>query len=178
MSLYIFILCMEYFACLIHAESVKGHWTGVKTSQDSPSFTHLFFADDLDLFVKATKKNHLAINRVLETFCKESGQKVNLAKSKNFVAQYMYQTRFGFLENELGLKIATSFGKYLGVLILVNGRDKRAFDFIIEKIRDKMAGWKARTLSLAGRCTLIQSVTTTILIHTMQNTILPRKVCN
>jgi hypothetical protein len=68
--------------------------------------------------------------------------------------------------------------KYLGVLILVNGRDKRAFDFVIEKIRDKLAGWKARTLSLAGRCTLIQSVTTTIPIHTMQNTMLCKTPCS
>ena len=88
----------------------------------------------------------------------------------------MDQTHFGFLENELGLKIATSFGKYLGVLILVKGRDKQAFDFVIEKIRDKLAGWKARTLSLAGRCTLIQLVTTTIPIHTVQSTMLQRKV--
>jgi hypothetical protein len=77
-------------------------------------------------------------------------------------------SHFGFLESKLGLKISKSFGKYLGVPILVDGRDKRAFDFILDKIRDRLAGWKAQTVSLDGRCTLIQSVTTTIPTHIMQ----------
>jgi hypothetical protein len=178
LSPYIFILCMEYLACLIHEETTKGHWTGVKTSRGGPSFTHLFFADDLILFAKATKKNCVTINRVLGTFYSASGQKVNLAKSKNFLPHYLDHTQFGFLESELGLKISNSFGKYLGVPIIVDRRDKRAFDFIIEKIRGKLAGWKARTLSLAGRCTLIQSITTAIPTHIMQCTMLPGKICN
>jgi hypothetical protein len=97
---------------------------------------------------------------------------MSLAKSKIFLPKYLDKSRFGFLESELGLKISNSFGKYLGVPILVDGRDKRAFDFILEKIRDKLAGWKVRTLSLAGRCTLIQAVTTAIPTHIMQCTML------
>ena len=169
---------MEYLACLIHEETTKGHWTGVKTSRDGPSFTHLFLVDDLILFAKTTKKNCVTINRVLDTFYNASGLKVNLAKSKNFLPHYLDHTRFGFLESELGLKISNSFGKYLRVPIIVNGRDKRAFDVIIEKIYGKLAGWKARTLPLARRCTLIQSVTIAIPTHIMQYTMLPRKICN
>lgn len=77
----------------------------------------------------------------------------------------------------MGLKISNSFGKYLGAPIIVDGRDKRAFDFILEKVRDKLVGWKARTLSLAGRCTLIQAVTTAIPTHIMQSIMLPRSIC-
>jgi hypothetical protein len=138
---------------------------------------HLFFADDLILFAKATKKNCLAINRVLKEFCEASGQKVSLAKSKIFLPKYLDKSRFGFLESELGLKISNSFGKYLGVSILADGRDKRAFDFILKKIRDKLVGWKVRTLSLTERCTLIQVVTTAIPTHIMQCTMLPGKIC-
>ena len=178
LSLYIFILYMEYLACLIHEETTKGHWTSVKTSRGGPSFTHLFFADDLILLDKATKKNCVTINRVLGTFYNASGQKVNLAKSKNFLPHYLDHTQFGFLESELGLKISNSFGKYLRVPIIVDRRNKRAFDFIIEKIRGKLVGWKARTLSLAGRCTLIQFITTDIPTHIMQCIMLPGKICN
>jgi hypothetical protein len=163
----IFILCMKYLAYLICDEADKGNWTGVKTLRDGTSFTHLFFADDLILFAKATKKNCTTINRVLDAFCSASGQKVDLDKSKIFLPQYLDHSRFGFLESELGLKISKSFGKYLGVSILVDGRDKRAFDFILDKICDRLAGWKAQTLSLAGRCTLIQFVTTAIPTHIM-----------
>lgn len=47
---------MEHLADLINSEVALGNWTGVKTSKDGPTFTHLFFADDLILFAKATKK--------------------------------------------------------------------------------------------------------------------------
>ena len=72
LSLYIFILCIEYLAYLIHDEADKGNWMGVKTSRDGPSFTHLFFADDVILFAKATKKNFTTINQVLDAFCSAS----------------------------------------------------------------------------------------------------------
>ena len=66
---------------------------------------------------------------------------------------------------------------YLGVPIVVDGRDKHAFDFLIENIQAKLAGWKARTLSLAGRCTLINSVTLAIPTHVMQCCLLPNPIC-
>jgi ribonuclease HI len=176
-SPYIFILCMEYLSYLIDDEVSQGNWKGVKTSRNGPTFTHLFFADDLILFAKATRRNCDSINKVLKLFCENSGQSISLNKSKIFLPQYLDHNNFGFLEEKLGLKLSKSFGKYLGVPIIVNGRDKRAFDFIIERVREKLAGWKARTLSLAGRCTLIQAVTTAIPTHLMQCTMLPGKIC-
>ena len=81
------------------------------------------------------------------------------------------------VQNELGFNISKSFGTYLGVPIVMDGRDKRAFDSLIEKIQSKLAGWKSRTLSLAGRWTLINSVTSTIPTHVMQCCLLPNPTC-
>uniref|UniRef100_A0A2N9HWM1 Reverse transcriptase domain-containing protein n=1 Tax=Fagus sylvatica TaxID=28930 RepID=A0A2N9HWM1_FAGSY len=153
LSPYIFILCMEYLACLTQNEVTEGNWKGVKTAINGPSFTHLFFADDLILFAKAIRSNCITINRVLDTFCSASRQKVNLSKSKIFLPNYLDHSRFGFLESELGLKLSKSFGKYLG-------------------------DGKLETLSLAGRFTLIQAVTMAIPTHIMQCTMLPGKICS
>ena len=76
---------MEYLACLIQKEVLEGQWNGIKTSRQGPSFSHVFFADDLVLFAKVTSSNCQAINRVLDQFCSLSGQKVNIGKSRIFL---------------------------------------------------------------------------------------------
>ncbi|GMY29704.1 putative RNA-directed DNA polymerase [Fagus crenata] len=81
------------------------------------------------------------------------------------------------VKSELGIKVSNNFGKYLGVPIIADARDKKAFEFLIEKVRDKLAGWKAKTLSMAGRCTLINSVSSAIPTHVMQCCLLPSKTC-
>ena len=72
LSLYIFILCMEFLVWLIQGEVTNGNWKGIKVSWHGPTFSHIFFADDLVLFAKATKANCLTINKVLDTFCQAS----------------------------------------------------------------------------------------------------------
>ena len=65
LSQYIFILCMEYLAWLIQSKVTLGNQFGMKTSSEGPSFSHLFFAEDLIVFAKATRKNYLSIKKVL-----------------------------------------------------------------------------------------------------------------
>ena len=176
-SPYIFILCMKYLADLIDSEIALGNWTGVKTFRDGPSFTHPFLADDLILFAKATKKNSITIKRVLDTFCNCSGQKVNHSKSKLFFSPHTSAKNIVAIENKLGMNRMNKFGRYLGVPIITDDRDKRAFDSIVDKVRAKLSGWKARSLSTAGRLTLINSVTSAMPTHLMQCTMLPHKTC-
>lgn len=56
-------------------------------------------------------------------------------------------------------------------------QNTRAFNFLIDKLRSRVANWKASALSIAGRLTLISTVTTVIPTHIMLNTMLPSKVC-
>ena len=49
-SPYIFILCLEYLGLLIHEKTTSKTWKAVKASKTGPTFTHLFFANDLILF--------------------------------------------------------------------------------------------------------------------------------
>jgi hypothetical protein len=176
LSLYLFIMCMECLAWLIQVEVEGGNWIGVKPARTGPAFTHLFFADDLVLFAKATSKTCQAINRVLGKFCGISGQKVNLSKSSIFLPSRFNISRAPLLERELGFKISRSFGKYLGVPIITDGRNKQVNDFLVEKVRTKLAGWKAHTFSMVGRCILINSITSAIPTHVMQCCLLPTTI--
>ena len=65
LSPYLFIICIEYLGHLIGDKCAAKVWNLVKTSKNGPSFLHLFFVDDLVLFVGADLENCLAINEVL-----------------------------------------------------------------------------------------------------------------
>ena len=47
---------------------------------------------------------------------------------------------------------------------------------MLERVKQKLAGWKANLLSLAGRVVLIQASTSTIPAYIMQITALPKKL--
>ena len=73
---------MEYLGRLVERECMEGNWITIKASRDNIRISHLFFADDLILFAKASEENSESINEVLDYFCAESGQKVSAKKSR------------------------------------------------------------------------------------------------
>ena len=94
------------------------------------------------LFAKVTKKNCITINRVLKKFCEISSKKIHFSESRFVLSKHTNTSRASYLENELGIHLSNHFGKYLGASILADGRDKKEFDFLLEKIQDRLAGWK------------------------------------
>lgn len=74
LSPYIFILYIDFLGQLIEEKVSKKLWNPVKASRNGPSFSHLFFADDLILFAKANQANCMTIREVMDTFCRKSRQ--------------------------------------------------------------------------------------------------------
>ena len=68
-SPYLFLLCMEFFGAYITSMCEVRRWDKVRASRSGPSFSHVFFADDLMLFAKVDRKNCEAIIEVLDNFC-------------------------------------------------------------------------------------------------------------
>ena len=66
-----------------------------------------------------------------------------------------------------GAQVIKQHEKYLGLPSLV-GRNKRAsFNDIKDKFSKKLAGWKGKLLSKAGKAVLIKAVAQAILTYTM-----------
>lgn len=82
LSPYLFILYMDYLGQLIHENCKENCWNPVKTSRSGPTFSHLFFANDLVLFTKANQANCDTMREVLDKFCDQSRQTINVAKSR------------------------------------------------------------------------------------------------
>ena len=178
LSPYLFILCMEYLSLKILEACDNNSWKAIKASRTGPSFSHLFFADDLLLCTEASSNCCHTITRILEDFCLQSGQKVSLPKSKVFFSPNVNPNLRHHLCGILGVSCTPNLGKYLGFPLRSNGRSTRDFDFVVEKVQAKLSSWKAKLLSPAGRVILVQSVTSAIPAYYMQNVALPIRVCS
>ncbi|KAL0012214.1 hypothetical protein SO802_007322 [Lithocarpus litseifolius] len=173
---YIFIMCMEYLGQLIQEKCEEGLWKPVKASRSGPLFSHLFFADDLVLFAKANAKNCMVIRDVLEKFCTESGQTISSSKSRVFFSPNICQVEEEAFLSILGFQASNCLGKYLGFPIRHRGGSNQDFNFVLDKVKTKLAGWKANLLSMARRSVLIQVASSTISSYVMQSSMLPGKV--
>ena len=154
-SLYLFILCMDFLRQLIKEKCSEKLWQPVKASQRAPTFSHLFFIDDLILFAKANGVNCSAIRDVLDTFCSISSQTVSEAKSRVYFSPNVDRDTRESLCDISGFASTSYLGKYLGLPLKQLGSSSHDFNFILDRVKQKLSGWKANLLSLAGRRVLI-----------------------
>ena len=169
-------MCMDYLGQLIQERCEDKAWIPVKASRRGLAFSHLFFADDLVLFAKANMENRLVIREVLDDFCSQPGQTIIEAKSRVFFSPNVDQSDREALSDILGFQSTPNLGKYLGFPIKHHGASNQDFNFVLDKVKKKLAGWKANLLSLAGRSVLVQAATSAIPAYVMQCSQLPRKI--
>jgi hypothetical protein len=115
------------------------------------------YADDAGMFVRADKEDLKVMKRILEVFEGCSGLKINFDKTEIFPISYS-ETLWPDLMDVFPGKYSKFPGKYLGLPL--HFRTVRRVDFqpLIDKINNRLAGWKGRMLSKAGRETLVKAV--------------------
>ena len=178
LSSYIFVLCMEYLGHLIKQNCVEGGWTPMKAFKNNLGISHLLFADDILLFGKVNLAAYEAILEVLGKFCVESGQKISLEKSRVYFSPNVSESLKKEVCDKLGIRVTHDIGKYLGFPLRHRGAVHNPYKFIVEKAMSKLARWKAKYLSFAGRTVLIKSVMSAIPNYVMQGVALPFHVCD
>jgi len=106
------------------------------------------------------------------------GLKINISKSRAFYSTGTPHEKINKLIFNSGIRNTTSLGKYLGFPML-QGRPKRNdFNFIIEKMQNRLASRKNRLLNRTGRLALATSVLSSIPAYYMQINWLPQNICD
>ena len=178
LSPYLFIICIEYLGQLIEKECLKKRWIPMKASRENIGVSHLFFADDLMFFAKVGEKGNEAIKEVLDKFCEDSGQVVRFEKSKIYFSPNVPSRLKEKICNNLDIQATSSICKYLGFPLRHRGASRGQFNFVVEKVLTKLAGWKTKFLSFAGRTVLVKSLLNTVPNYVMQGAALLAHLCD
>lgn len=133
-------------------------WKPISLNPKSLLISHLFFADDIILASKITTTSRHTIIDQLDQFTHISGQKINFEKSKVFFSKYVKSADKVFVLTFFNMMEDKSFEKYLGFPIFSTKPTKQDFQFIVDNLKNILAGWKTNHLLLAGRTTLIKQL--------------------
>jgi hypothetical protein len=80
LSPYLFVICAKGLFALLQDAEANGRITGVRICPASLTITHLFFADDSVLLIKANMEEAMDLRETLELYENYSGQCINTEK--------------------------------------------------------------------------------------------------
>lgn len=133
-----------------------GLWEGVEISRNGVKLTHLQYADDTIIFRPSNLDYLLNVKKTLILFQLASGLQVNFHKSSihgiHKYDQWLQKAAKALLCKSGGFPMT-----YLGLPIGGNMARMPLWDPIVKRIEQKLATWKGRLLSIAGRITLIKA---------------------
>nr|XP_048331296.1 uncharacterized protein LOC125422892 [Ziziphus jujuba var. spinosa] len=175
--LYLYISFGEILSRMLHKLEIEGKIHGVSLGRTGPSFSHLFFADDILIFCRATREEVQEVARCIQNFYEWIGQIVNKAKSSCFFSRNVQGSMKANIKDLLNIKELLKEAKYLGNPLFLGKNKSRDFEELKNHLEAKLQDWKAKLLSQAGKLVLVKSVVTEMPIYTMSAHKLPLKWC-
>ncbi|XP_058788236.1 uncharacterized protein LOC131662466 [Vicia villosa] len=118
------------------------------------------------------------IMNILDLYAKAAGQEINLTKSEVFFSRNLSIPAQEDLAKVMGVRHVLGTGNYLGLPSLIGRSKKATFSFIKDRIWKRINSWRGRSLSRAGKETMIKSVLQAIPAYIMSIFLIPDGVIN
>jgi hypothetical protein len=128
--------------------------------------SHSFYADDLMIFCKGNLSGLRALKSLFDSYASESGQIVSSSKS-TILSGSITRGRLDLIVQLLNFKIGTIPFNYLGVPIFKGKPKVCHLQPLADKIKLKLASWKASLLTMAGRVQLVKAVIQSMMIYSI-----------
>ena len=138
--------------------------------------SHLLFADDTILFCDANEEQILHIRLLLLSFQVVIGLKVNVHKSEMVPIGKVVDVHV--LAEILGCRVGTLPMSNLGMPLGASHNSPSIWNLILEKIEQKLAGWKKLYLSKRGRLMLFKSTLSNLPTYFLSLFTIPTHVAN
>ncbi|XP_026434569.1 uncharacterized protein LOC113332110 [Papaver somniferum] len=176
LSPYIFIICMEVLSQLIIKAEHDNLIQGFKFSNDRPTISHLFFADDCMLFSKASLTYARNLMKIIDVFAKASGKAINYDKSSFITSSKTHHKHIKLLAKTLKSKFLSNSEKYLGTPLFINRNKSKSFQFVIENFNSRLSSCKRTNLNIAGTNVVTKHVLSSLVVYQMSCFPLPKKI--
>ncbi|CAJ2673682.1 unnamed protein product [Trifolium pratense] len=167
LSPFLFLLAAEGLNVLMEAMVDRNMFTGYSVGNLAQvSVSHLQFADDTLLMGTKSWANVRALRAVLVLFESMSGLRVNFHKSM-LVGVNIPDSWLGEAASALCCKVGKIPFLYLGLPI---GGDPRRLCFwepVLDRLKNRLSGWRSRFLSIGGRLVLLKSVLTSLPVYAL-----------
>ncbi|XP_060968361.1 uncharacterized protein LOC133035936 [Cannabis sativa] len=177
LSPYIFLLCQEVLSKIIQSQENRGKIHGIRIARAATPISHLMFADDTILFARANTEEATNLMGCLNLYERWSGQVCSRAKSSVLFLNNLDIDKRKAILQMLTIKQSDGEERHLGNPFVFKRMKKDSFLKLRESMLQKLAGWKMRLLSYAGRLTLIKSVASAMSIYAMSTNRVPISIC-
>ncbi|XP_074289523.1 uncharacterized protein LOC141614678 [Silene latifolia] len=135
---------VEVLSSMIRRKVEEGVIHGIRVAPLLPVVSHLFFADDSIIFVKAYETQARVVLGLLSQYESASGQLVSKEKTTVSFSKGTAACRRDKVSSVLGVQVVQEQGKYLGLPTVI-GHSKQVLNKIVrDKLHNKMQGWRAQ----------------------------------
>ncbi|KAJ9566895.1 hypothetical protein OSB04_002861 [Centaurea solstitialis] len=153
---FLFLIVAEGLHVLMLEAKEKGLFEGVKVGKDGVEISHLQYANGVVFFGNWSHVNVKNLLLLLKCFKEVSGLKVNFQKSKLLgigvsLEEVQYQA------SECGCGWSSLPITFLGLPLGHNMNRIGSWKVVIDKMKNKLSAWRAKSLSFSGRLTLVKS---------------------
>ncbi|GKV28181.1 hypothetical protein SLEP1_g37265 [Rubroshorea leprosula] len=172
---FLFLIVAKGLNVLIKSTVNKELFQGIPVGSGDLNISHLQFADDTAIMGKAEPGNIKAVKGILRWFELISGLKINFNKSVLYSCHVSDEWRRMAAAN-LNCKSGVFPFTHLGMPIGDSMCRIMPWIPVIDNFNKKLAIWKAKSLSIGGRVTLLRSVLSAFPIYFMSIFKIPKIV--
>jgi hypothetical protein len=151
----------------LNAAEERGELMGIKVCQEAPSVNHLLFADDSLILFKINEQSTGQLQSVLSLYENCSGQMINKDKSSVMFSKNTREEDKVVMLSALQINSEARNEKYLGLPIYMGKSKVQTFNYLKEKVWNRLQGWKEKLLSKAGKEVLIKAIAQAIQTYAM-----------
>lgn len=154
----LFIIGLKVLSRLLGREEAEGGVHGIEVDRNSPSVSHIMYADDLLVMARAAKTEVKSFKKMFDIYCLWSGQEANLEKSSIFFSKSTMRNDIKGVLESTSFKDMGANSIYLGNVLVMGRNKKKDFSKLKDKVACKLERGKRNLLSKAGKAVLIKSV--------------------